>query len=1031
METLIIILLLIAWLISPIVLTIMLILKNNELKRVREQLKNAVSNGSGAVNGNDSVMTETVVPVTEETVSSTVSPTAMPQNDTNAKSIYVQRAGSAAARANSDVETRSQESVIRQPHPGQVRRTQSGQAQARQPQPRPVRQPQPRPAVEKKQIPAGVWLFGIGILLVLMAGAIFATTTWAILPAAGKIAVLMMTVSVFYVAAFIAKKKLDLNNTSITFYILGSMFIAVINIAAGYFGWYGDYYTYDGGGILLIWSISALISSLCMIVGYIFYRTRVLGLLGYYFLLLTVLLGSCFAFDSVVPITLCIGVTLLITQLYSWLDRGRGGLDIVGKSNDIMCYLYAVYAFFLTMVYVGDDMNILLCILAIVTVAIAGIRLFCQAREEQFKFSIPGLIAGGMAILTLGFGCRFLEYFYLRLEVSFLIYLAIYVLITVLGRRGIYNNPVRWCVSVFSQLTIFAILPAHLIAESLRGVNAGTCFIILMAAVLYAIEHMNKENRTAVLSGLTFYSGIIYVITAEWMDDKLAVISAIGIAITVISVVLGRIIYKKVVTENENGILIDWISICSAIVLFTTTLISINDDTVGFIVLLVWGAYAASYYRRQNWIMDRICLTVAIAWTMFVIGSQQFIDIPKQIIIEWWIVIAIVATGLIGIVWRSYSKAYSFVWLAVTIVCFVAEYAEISVCIYGENYTAKMLAYLAGVAILFVFAFIRKNKVLTVEAGFAMLLFSVLSFEADAVALFVFALVMAVAYFIYLHYEGLSLFSFVPVAQLYVTVASFEPVELVWLIVFAAVVAGSYLLHSIWADGEKKELSDDILGVSAILPILAIWDGGDDKWCFAGIMMLALFVLSFYKRYSDDSQSMINKVILTVASLIVVVGWVNQPFMEMGDLAKTEWILFAFMAVCVFNMLIVYKHSTNDVWGWITFAVAIICVIVQAQCAIVKGEIIAALILGISMVLVLIWAYAAKKKQWFILSAITLIAQCIYASRAFWTSIAWWVYLLVAGALLITIAARSEYKKRMGIEEKRTENKHFLEGWQL
>ena len=78
-----------------------------------------------------------------------------------------------------------------------------------------------------------------------------------------------------------------------------------------------------------------------------------------------------------------------------------------------------------------------------------------------------------------------------------------------------------------------------------------------------------------------------------------------------------------------------------------------------------------------------------------------------------------------------------------------------------------------------------------------------------------------------------------------------------------------------------------------------------------------------------------------------------------------------------------------------------------------------------------------KKKQWFMLSAITLVAQCIYASRKFWISIAWWVYLLVAGAVLIVIAARNEYKKRQGEAEgaygdgRDDEKRHFFDDWTL
>ena len=143
------------------------------------------------------------------------------------------------------------------------------------------------------------------------------------------------------------------------------------------------------------------------------------------------------------------------------------------------------------------------------------------------------------------------------------------------------------------------------------------------------------------------------------------------------------------------------------------------------------------------------------------------------------------------------------------------------------------------------------------------------------------------------------------------------------------------------------------------------------------------------------------------------------------------------MAVCLFNMLVVYKHDTDETWGWVTFAVATVCIIVQGENAIATGKVTDALILGSIMLGVVIWSYMSKKKQWFMLSAITLIAQCIYASRRFWMSIAWWVYLLVAGAVLIVIAARSEYKKRQGevngifADDEDVEKRHLFDGWTL
>ena len=55
-----------------------------------------------------------------------------------------------------------------------------------------------------------------------------------------------------------------------------------------------------------------------------------------------------------------------------------------------------------------------------------------------------------------------------------------------------------------------------------------------------------------------------------------------------------------------------------------------------------------------------------------------------------------------------------------------------------------------------------------------------------------------------------------------------------------------------------------------------------------------------------------------------------------------------------------------------------------------------------------------KLKKWFILSTVTLLIFTVYMTRSFWASIAWWVYLLAVGLILIGLAAANEISKQSG-----------------
>lgn len=74
------------------------------------------------------------------------------------------------------------------------------------------------------------------------------------------------------------------------------------------------------------------------------------------------------------------------------------------------------------------------------------------------------------------------------------------------------------------------------------------------------------------------------------------------------------------------------------------------------------------------------------------------------------------------------------------------------------------------------------------------------------------------------------------------------------------------------------------------------------------------------------------------------------------------------------------------------------------------GELPNALILGAcSMILILAAGYL-HKKQYMIAGTVTLFLLVVYATRDLWLDIAWWVYLLIAGIILIMLASRSFYR---------------------
>ena len=66
------------------------------------------------------------------------------------------------------------------------------------------------------------------------------------------------------------------------------------------------------------------------------------------------------------------------------------------------------------------------------------------------------------------------------------------------------------------------------------------------------------------------------------------------------------------------------------------------------------------------------------------------------------------------------------------------------------------------------------------------------------------------------------------------------------------------------------------------------------------------------------------------------------------------------------------------------------------------------LFLGIAALLMLVLATLLKQKAYALAAALTLTIIALYLTREVWLSIAWWVYLFVAGVGLVIFAIKKE-----------------------
>lgn len=129
------------------------------------------------------------------------------------------------------------------------------------PAPAPIR-PDAPPAIRQ-----GTVALVVGVVFVILAGLIFATTAWRILPDLFKVVLVLAFSGIFFGASAIADHRLNIRGTSKAFYILGSIFLFVAVLAVGYFRLLGPKFSLAGRNRYLLLLAGTVFTELALFAG--------------------------------------------------------------------------------------------------------------------------------------------------------------------------------------------------------------------------------------------------------------------------------------------------------------------------------------------------------------------------------------------------------------------------------------------------------------------------------------------------------------------------------------------------------------------------------------------------------------------------------------------------------------------------------------------------------------------------------------------------------------------------------------------
>jgi hypothetical protein len=220
-------------------------------------------------------------------------------------------------------------------------------------------------------------------------------------------------------------------------------------------------------------------------------------------------------------------------------------------------------------------------------------------------------------------------------------------------------------------------------------------------------------------------------------------------------------------------------------------------------------------------------------------------------------------------------------------------------------------------------------------------------------------------------------------------------------------------------DPAEQHRSWILTAVGGVMPLWLMWSSFmpyeitytrlECKWIrFAVLVLISAYVLHFATQYEDNRQ---RRVFQTASAAILMIAFWLMPFFDVkGTLLEGKLHLLPLIGFAI----VVRRFYGQKVGGNFLFAVGVYTMGVLAFAALLSEEPYdLAIVLAVALVMFVVSFYVRQKK-WFLLGGGSLVLTGIYMHMKLTDGRQWWVYLLLAGLVLIIVAASNETLKQRG-----------------
>lgn len=938
--------------------------------------------------------------------------------------------------------------------------------------------------ISKKSVSTINIILILGALLISLSGFIFAVANWGALNTFFKSVVLISFSAVFFAIHSLSERKLKLPQTGRIFYILGSIFLPSAVIAAGVLKVFGEYFSFTGDGRAAVLAVLFLTVSVPFFKGAYDYKNRFFAAVSFYTFsaAVTSIIWQISPDDGIT--VLLMAVFALATVIFEpcvqrFLNRLFGEDNVFSAEWNRFSVVNA-WALSVVSLFAAESGFVSAAAFAVFSVCFL-------TKTLTDKSSTAGAIAFAFFISAAMF-----KGFDPREASDFICIIAATALICgVLSVMGIFPEKLKKALNILGIIAAGVTGLSAFVENAVLFGNAETpspTLIIAVAAVFAELLIFALRYKTAYFKAMSFGAMLLLSSTALQLifgDVYLGVYTPFFSYLIVLAYFLVTRFTKlrDRLYIPANDIISAVYALWCAMILPLNNMYTIQNLALSLVILALGATCAAVSNHRKFSPVICPALTFAAFFPLSDILDEYsfypFADDPAVgALAVITVLICLIGTALLFVKKaESYAKAYGIA-VAASLPMFViaclsdgsADFVPpLAVTVYTVFYLFKyafprgkyvQVYFLHGIILLtMIFAGVRfaePEYIMCFPAAAALLTFAVnvigttfgsfentskhtehflwyalpafsgillfISGEENIIPLLIFGIILAICALLLSVFRRNTMTLIFPVLAGWYVIGDCSgsvPVMILAAIFFAA--AGRLMFRQrLW-----EKYYADVFGFSSFLyAITALSRSSDSNWRWVSLLLLALLAANLMRR---GQFSKTNRIILTVSAAFLFPLWWTMPFFTVPDLISLQFKLLPVVIFCVI-LRFIWHDSLSAVYNF-AFISAIISLIVLFMDALFSENNFDSIFIGAVLLIMLAASFVIKKKRWFVLSVASMVVSAVLLSITRLDSIAWLVYLAVAGAALIALGVVNELKKQQKKNGEDTKLTRFMSDW--